>query len=243
MNLKNPLADLDQIKASAHLKEATLHHIYRKNQKHKAPVAIGLALACALALIIIPTLQQNSEDITPVLKQYAYISMDINPSIELQVDEADVVSDAYAYNQDGEELLAQLQLKDRPLAQCMQELMANDSFQQYMVGGYLQISIYSENDERSTTLQSTMETLLSHHYTREQYGCHNASNDEYKNAAHHQMSMGCYQMIERILALDDTYAFEDLAELNINELRTIYQECRRSNHDNGYGHGMHRGNR
>ncbi len=248
--MKNPLVDLDEIKVSPSLKESTLTHIYHtKHRSVMVPLLSAVAIACLLLMICIPQFLLEDSTTPIAQKQYSYISMDINPSIQFQVDESDTIQNVNAYNQDGEALLAQLEWSDRKLTDCMQELIDNPTFQNYMENGYLQISIYSEDDQRSNALETTMDTLFSHYYSRDQYGCHHANDTEYVQASHHQMSMGCYQMIERILAIDDAYQFEDLSELSIAELRSIYQECHRGNgnhgnHNGGYGGGNgHHNNR
>lgn len=238
--MKNPLSDLDHIHADNQLKQKTLSRIYRERKHHKASLPmICTALAC-MALIVWGIGKPWKDNSTIAIPSYAYesyISLDINPSMELRLDEHNVIVDSNAYNEEGSALLTQLQPNGLTLEDCLQHMMENDSFQQYMENGHLQISIYSDNEGRIKALREIMETTLSHHYAQDQFDCHYASNADHEQASQHHMSMGCYQMINKILAEDENYSFEELSELNIAQLRDIYRECRQSHR--GHGHGYH----
>lgn len=55
-------------------------------------------------------------------KAYAYVSVDINPSIELSIDENHKVVDAKGLNQDGEQVLTDLKLQGVPVEEAISKL-------------------------------------------------------------------------------------------------------------------------
>ncbi|MGB8954286.1 MAG: anti-sigma factor domain-containing protein [Tumebacillaceae bacterium] len=55
-------------------------------------------------------------------KAYAYVSVDINPSIELSIDENHKVVDAKGLNQDGEQVLTDLKLQGVPVEEAISRL-------------------------------------------------------------------------------------------------------------------------
>lgn len=224
MNLKNPLIDLDNIKAEEPLKQATLSHIYtrRKHRYQKGMVAATLIACAALFFWTIGTKRNPA----PIASQSvaAYVSLDINPSMELQLNEEQIVIHTQAYNEDGATLLSQVSLQELSLEEAIDVLLQNELFQSYMEEGYLQVSVFSDNTQHSIQIETQIDQALSHHYDSDQYGCTCASSQIHENASSHHMSIGRYQMIDDILALDDSYTIEQLEGKSMRELKELYEQ-------------------
>lgn len=224
MNLKNPLIDLDHIKAEESLKQATLSHIYTtRKHRYQIPIIAVSLIACAAMFFWTMRIDRNPAS-NPSQSVAAYVSLDINPSMEIQLNEEQIVIHTQAYNEDGEALLAQVALQDLSLDEAMDVLLQNALFQSYMEEGYLQVSVFSDNTQHSIQIETQIEQTLAHHYDKDQYGCTCASSQDHKNASSHHMSFGRYQMIEDILALDDSYTIEQLQGTSMRELKELYEQ-------------------
>lgn len=239
MNLKKPLADLDQIKTTKELTQTTLAHIHAKQKKahRKTPFALAIAACVVLLCISVPLFQNHSP--TAIVQQvYTYVSFDINPSIELQLNEEQMVIDTKAYNEDGETLLSQLALQNHSLQEAIDLLIENELFQSYMETGYLQVSVFSQDTQHSITLENEIDQTLSHHYGKDQYGCTCASKRDHESASSHHMSIGRYQMMEDIIAIDPTQTIESLQGKTMRELKNLYEQLTQNKQDNrGHHHG------
>jgi hypothetical protein len=85
-----------------------------------------------------------------------YVSLDINPSIELAVNTFDIVIDAQAMNKDGEVILQGQDIKNIPIEEAIDILVENAVEKNYIAAdGSSVISIVTEaeNDEENEALQ------------------------------------------------------------------------------------------
>lgn len=223
--MKRPLSDLDQLKASENLKRNTLMYVMNKRKQH-FPWKQGslIACVCVLCFFLFQTMIPVHEPAPqPDDSIYAYVTFDINPSMELRLNENNEVIETKAYNADGETLLSQLSLTNLPIEESVSLLLSNENFQSYMKDGYLQVSVYSEDSKHSSTLETMLDETLSTHYTQEQYGCSCASKQDHEQANNHHMSFGRYQMIEMIVRIDPSYDIDDLQNTPMIELKALYE--------------------
>jgi hypothetical protein len=93
---------------------------------------------------------QPSEFAKPVIVPVAYISIDINPSIELGVDSIDNVITAEAYNEDGQKVLSACNVIGLNIKEAVKILVAEASRQGFIAAdGSSVISITTETLDKS----------------------------------------------------------------------------------------------
>lgn len=245
MILKNPLSDLDKVKAEEALKKETLNYVMKHKKAHYFRNTMVLACACVLCFFFFRVLQPRTNIIpTETSQVYAYVTLDINPSVELRLDRENQVIETKAYNADGEALLKQVSLLHKSLEECVVILTSNEQFQSYMKDGYLQVSVYSEDETHSQALENQLDEELKMHFTEEQYSCSCASKNDHEQAGMHHMSFGRYQMIEMIMELDASYQMEKLQTKSMKELKELYEQISGNEVDEtkGLHHGSHHNN-
>lgn len=223
--MQKPLSDLEQIKASEELKKQTLAYVMEKKKgfpMFAKAVILTTCIACFIFAIF--TLTPNDEESMIPDPVYAYVTFDINPSMELRLDQSHTVIETKAYNKDGEALLSQLNLTNHTLADSVDMMIQHPSFQAYMEEGYLQVSVYSDDTKTSRELETLLDQTLADHYNEDQYGCSCASKHDHEMAGTHHISLGRYQMIEDIIAIDTTYTVNDLEQKTMRELKDLYQQ-------------------
>lgn len=103
--LANKIYDaFEHVTADAGLKESTMRYLSDKRQKNvrrfRHPVQAALAAACMVVVLLLG-MNGYSWFLAPV----SYVSIDVNPSVELALNKLDRVVSATAYNKQGEELL------------------------------------------------------------------------------------------------------------------------------------------
>ena len=226
--MRKSLSDLDQIKADPQLKAKTLQAVIRKQPiKHHAYKWGVLALGfCLLLAIFLPyALNSNSRASVPVKKDvYAYVSVDINPSMEFQLDKNNKIIHTIDYNEEAARILKQKDLTGYTIKEAMDWLLTDKQIQDYMIKGFMQVSVYSKDSTHSTALEEILNGILSENLDTSQYGCSHASKADHQSAGKHHMSFGKYQVIEEIIKLDSTYQIDELQTRSMQELKTIYTE-------------------
>ncbi|PYI53038.1 anti-sigma factor domain-containing protein [Paenibacillus flagellatus] len=80
----------------------------------------ALTAAVLFCIVLFNGLGGNLEGVKPIV---AYVTLDINPSVELGVDKDNEVQEARGLNEDGVELLQSLELTGRPLAAATEVLL------------------------------------------------------------------------------------------------------------------------
>lgn len=228
--LTKALRDLDQIKADDDLKQRTLQSVMKKQtSKHTSYKIAGaiLTAACCCLLFLFNQTDKSEEEIPPVVATkeiYSYVSVDINPSLEFQLDKEDKVINIVAYNKDADAILKDADIKGKSVSEAFDWLLSNTRIQEYMDSGYMQVSVYSEDSDRSLLLEQEIDTSLSQRYNASQYGCSCASSNAHAEASEHHMSFGKYQAIDLIQQLDSSYSLDDLNAMSMREIVTLYEQ-------------------
>lgn len=213
--------EFDQIHADEELKKATLRTVMQKQKQRRRMRSglVSLGTVCVLLLLLFQP--WNNDPVKPqtaTKKIYSYITLDINPSMEWQLDEKQTVVDVHTYNQDAKNLLKDVEVKGLPLQDALNNLMKDDAFQQYLNSGFLEVSVYSKDSSTSLTLEEEVNSFLSEHISQENYHCSHLDEDTHHEAREHHVSGGKYRIMEDILSYDSSYTLEDLQSLSMKDL-------------------------
>lgn len=215
---EKPLEAMSKIKAEEALKEKTWKNISHRSSLQR-PVLKWAGLACAavcvmIAITIFRPLQTEA---------YSYITLDINPSLELILDQKDGVMQVKAYNKEAQETLSFVDMVGLHYQEALAELMNTEVYQQYFKQeSLLQISIYSKDEKRSLEIEQNLCDYLNDTKMKDRYSCHCIDETTHQEASSHHMSGGKYEMIKKIMNLDSAYSIEELEGLSMAQLRDIY---------------------
>ena len=161
----------------------------------------------------------------------SYFSIDVIPRLTLELDKDNKVIKTKAFNDEAKALLKKIDMCELPIEEALNLLMTNSDFQNYLDQGFLQVSIYSEDKTKETSLETMLKQQLSSYLQDDDYSCVCASQEHYQEAKQHHMSFGKYQMIEKIIDLDPSYKLEDLKKENMRALKTIYESLTNTDED------------
>lgn len=210
--LNNPLQELDSIHANQVTKEKTLDSIFHKKRYPKALLCLPL-IACLLLFFIF--------SVEPSTTPVAYVSLDINPSMELHLNQENIVVETVAYNQEAQKILDQVSIQGKKLQSAIQQLLNDTQYENYLSDGILEVTVFSDNQKLSQKIESTLNLLFEKHLDTNQYHCSQITQETHHNAATHHISAGKYQIIEAIISYTSQYSLEELNQLSIQELYTI----------------------
>ncbi|WP_343207973.1 anti-sigma-I factor RsgI family protein [Anaerolentibacter hominis] len=218
--MNNNLKDaFGSIHATEEMKQNTTEFLRSKisGQQRRTRRALRYAvICCAMLFMAVCGLGGYVFYQTPV----SYISIDVNPSVELGLNRFDRVVTVKAYNEDGHRVLEDLDIKNKSYQEAVELLLSDTTFE-----GYL-------NDDSLlsfTVVSDKQESLMDGIKQCEGYGkvsseCHGASEEVVEEAHHSGLSFGKYQAYQELAKYDDTITPEDCHHLSMRELKKRISE-------------------
>lgn len=182
----------------------------RRRRKAPTPI-IYMAACCAALMLIVGGAGGYHLYTTPV----SYISIDVNPSVELGLNRMDFVVTAQAYNDEGAVVLENLSLKNKPYIQAVELLLADETIGSYLsTDGQISFTVVSDKQE---TLLAGIQTCQG--YAQSGAQCHGASTATVNDARGSGLSFGKYQAFLELSRYDETITPEDCKHLSMRQIR------------------------
>lgn len=212
------------IQASEQLKRDTLSYVREQRERrlrtrpHRS-FRVAVAVACVVLLLFTGSYNVYSYPVS-------YISIDVNPSVELGINRFGKVVSAKAYNGDGQKILSQSSLKYTSYMQAIDELLKLEAGSGFLgEKSLLVFTVVSEDSERvlrdinSNPAWQTYDVLT---YT---------SDEECMEEAHRQeMSVGKYRAYLELAGYNSSVTVEDCHDMTMGEIQGEIDSCR--------GHGQ-----
>lgn len=195
-------------------------------KKRTSPLRSFAAIAAVLVLVIagifaIKNLGGSSADTLA-----AVVSLDVNPSIELNVDKDENVLSAKGLNADGKTVLGDMQLKGSKL-----DVAVNAIIGSMLQNGYLDdmansilLSVSGVDGYNAETLRSKLASDVN----KQLKDCavlsqdvSGADSETVKLAEKYDITVGKAALIRQIVSADARHSFDELAPLSINELNLL----------------------
>lgn len=223
----------DEVRADENLKTSTMAYINseRARREKKSPMPrFRMAFAAALVAFVVMIGGGYSVYAMPE----SYVSIDVNPSVELTLNRFDRVLSAAAYNGDGEIVLEGLDLKNERYIDAIDLLIESDAFQAYLTDDNdLTITVVSDvEDELLTGILSCRSVERYNAY------CTSADAEIVQEAHAYGMSIGKYQACLELCRYDDSISPEDCQGMTMREMHDMTEQHQgNSGSGSGYGSG------
>ena len=158
------------------------------------------------------------------------VSLEINPSIELRIDKKERVLEANAMNKDAVAILEGMKLEGTDVHTATNAIIGSLLKHGYIdeLANSILLSVEDEDSVRGTELQKTLSQEIN--AILEGAAVNAAILSQYvdgaaveQQAEQHHISHGKAALIERILEANNTYVFEELATLSVNELNLLIE--------------------
>ncbi len=161
-----------------------------------------------------------------------FVYIDVNPSIELQMDGESKVVECLAVNEDAKAILAGLKLEGVDMNTALTAIVGS-----MYVNGYLTedsnsilISVDRKNDEATDTLLSDITGKINTVFKNSGLECSiiaqkvNVDDNLKQRASENGVSVGKMHLVDKMVGTDDFNAEDasDLADMSIKELNLIY---------------------
>lgn len=236
---------LENIQASEELKQNTLQYLHEQ-QHRRCRVRPRFAPGYAMVMICL-ILFMGAGGYSWYRKPVSYISVDVNPSIELHINRFGRVVSTEAYNDDGRDVIENVSLKNVSYMKAIDRLLMDENYSRYLKeDSRLVFTVVSDRPEE--IVEELTGNKLSKRYGALVY----TSDSSCMHVAHrHEMSFGKYRTYLELLEYDDSVTIEDCHGMTMGELRDRIETCSHEgktddtdgeeDHHNSSSHGRHHG--
>lgn len=210
---------LQHIQATEELKQNTLQYLNEKQQR-KCGARVFLTPGYALAALLLFCLIGLGGHFT-YSRPVSYISIDVNPSIELGINCFGRVVFAEAYNDDGKGMTQQVALENVSYMRAISRLLNDDNYNRYLEeDSVLVFTVISDQSEK--ILEEITSSELYEKYSAVTYTSDTACMEE---AHQHHMSFGKYRTYLELLEYDEGVTIEECHGMTMGELRDRIDAC------------------
>ena len=212
-------AAFDQVRAEEELKERTKEYlsekVYARKKKRTSPLRnFAAAAACALLVFLAGG---SYLYFTPT----AYISVDVNPSLELGINRFDRIVSVTGYNEDGKALADSLDLKYMDYSDALEALLADQDMEVYLSDNAdVVLTVAGKSESQSSQILETVESCVSDH---ENVHCHSGDTEEIHHAHNAGLSFGKYQAYLTLKKLDPSVTLEEIQDMTMSQIRELIQ--------------------
>lgn len=150
----------------------------------------------------------------------SYVSIDINPSMELALNRFNIVIDANAYNDDGEKVLEDMELCGISYTEAIERLLESEQMQDYFSYDYeLVFTVISQNQQE--LIEGIESTAV-----YQKYGscCFTADYEAREEALELGMSFGKYRAYQQLLVYYPDMTAEECRQLSMNQIKNMILE-------------------
>lgn len=197
-----------------------------KDEKKKTVVWYKPVLAMAMALVLFFSGMTYNNFVNAISSR---VSLDVNPSIEIDLNKNDKVVQVLANNDDGIKILDGMDLKGSDIKVTLNALIGSMVRQGYLseIRNSILLSVDSNDQEKAKTLEEELlkeiEKILGTNEFKSSVLAQTVNEDEKLKALakEYSISQGKVQLIQEVMEESPTYKFADLAKLSINELNLL----------------------
>lgn len=215
-NLSNRIYDaFDSVYAGQKLKEKTKAYLSQKpNRRQLSFARYAAAAACILSVLL--GVGGYALYMTPV----AAISIDVNPSMEWEVNRLDRVVSVICYNKEAEHVAEKLHLKHRKYDEAITALLTSREMSAYLAeDAAVSISVAAEDEARSIRMQGRAAECAGEHCRN--VSCHGGNVSDLQAASEAGVSLGKYEAFLILQELDPSITLNEVSGMCMGEIQTL----------------------
>ncbi len=233
--MANKIQDaFDNIKADSRLKESTKQFLSEKRsgracRRNRLVFRIALAAACA-ALFLLMGMGGYAWIQMPV----SYVSIDVNPSIELTLNRFDKVISAAAYNDEGKRIIEKLSLQGKKYTDAIDLLVDSEDMKSFLTDQSEFVFTVAADGSRQKAIRTGLESCAS----RIGYRSSSFGTDLSLVAKAHEyaVSVGRYSAYLELARYDESITVDDCRHMTMTEIHGLIDEHHQEEGHHGEGH-------
>lgn len=213
-------AAFDEIHAEENLKTRTKEYLSMEmsRQKKKSRPVVFRAAAAAACLLFVFVIGGSWMFLTPT----AYISIDINPSLELGINRFDRVVSVEGFNDDGRDLADLLHIRFQNYNDAVETILNSQDIADYLLqDAVMTVTVAGETETQHDEILENVESCVSDH---ENVSCHSGSVEEMHEAHDSGLSFGKYRALLELQELDPSITADDIRDLSMKEIYDMIEE-------------------
>lgn len=193
-------------------------------KKKMAPV-LALGMITIILTFILPLLLFPNDQVTPLSN--TFITIDINPSIELEIDPNNLVSRVRPLNEDAVILLSgeESKILKKRVFEAIKEIIKIAMDEHYLDGNDLLISAVNENQEQELAILNKIKAEVKDYLEELNYQGNlsflEGTSHLKKQAKKLGISVGKLQLINKALERNPNLTIDDLKDKSIQEINNI----------------------
>lgn len=216
---------LERILASCGTQKGTVIPMTNNRKKRRA----SLAAAAVLALLLCGGFGLHGWQTAHAVA--SVVSLDVNPSVQLQVNQKEKVLSAVALNEDAQVILEGMDLRNTQLNVAVNAIVGSLLQHGYLdrLSSAILISVEDSDAQRAARLETTLTAEVDAALQNAAAGAavlsqvvtYDAGLETQAQA--NSISVGKAALIQRVQTLNGGLAFEDLAALSVEELKQLWE--------------------
>ena len=224
MDLANKIQDaFDNIKADSQLKDSTKRFLAesrtRKTGVWQRPAfRRAFAAACAMILLVMA----GAGGYVWIQMPVSYVSIDVNPSIELALNRFDMVASVKAYNDEGRKIIEKLSLRGKNYVNAIDMLVESEDMKIYLTDQSELVFTVAADKSRAKELRAGVESCSGHIECNS--SSYSADISIVSEAHGHMVSVGRYNAYLELSQYDDSITVEDCQHMTMSEIHSRIEE-------------------
>lgn len=193
---------------------------YQKPEKKSSFFSLKPALVFAMSMLLLAVVVFNRPAANVAAST---IVLDVNPSIEISLDDSGKVIDVEGKNEDAILVIGEASFDGLTLEETLDVLVKALIDNGYLNDNANSILVTVDNEDMTSTVLDMMNKILTEKDFSGSVLCQNLKDDpKLKELAQkYSISIGRAQLISEIVAMDDSYKIEELAKLNVHQLNLL----------------------
>ena len=205
----------DSVSAGRELKEKTKAYLPQASVRRQSGFA-RYAAAAACLLFVLLGIGGYAFYMTPV----AAISIDVNPSMEWEVNRLDRVVSVICYNKEAEHVVEKLHLKHRKYDEAITVLLTSREMSGYLAeNAEVSISVAAEDETRSIRMQGRAAECAGEHCGN--VSCHGGTAADRQAASEAGVSLGKYEAFLVLQELDPSITLDKISGMCMGEIQAL----------------------
>ncbi|MCI8509486.1 MAG: hypothetical protein HFJ06_13140 [Lachnospiraceae bacterium] len=212
----------DSVKADTRLKESTKQFLFanRTPKSHSVHQRILPKIAVIACMILI--FASGITGYRWIQIPVSYISIDVNPSIELTLNRFDRVLSATAYNAEGQEILENLSLNWKKYADAVNLIVESKNMANYLTEESELIFTIAADPDRNGRLTKTVKSISGHAGHRCQ--SYHTDTEIVPEAHDNGLSLGKYYAYLQLYQYDGSITVDDCKDMSTSEIHCLTKE-------------------
>lgn len=216
----------DTVRADEKLKKNTISFLQNERAKRESRSKFKYAYRYALALTVVFAALFGIGSYSVLNTSVSYISIDVNPSVELALNRFDNVVKTTAYNDDGEAILKNVNLNGKSYVDAIETLLSNQEFASYIrENSEIDFTVVSDNEDR---IINGIQDCKG--YGEYNGACHGADHEIITQAHNHGLSFGKYRAYLELFKYDSSVTADDCKNMTMSQIHDMISEHTNEHH-------------